>query len=85
MHTKAGYTANSLGDISVTRVMHSSCPGEPTHDVSSTYPNEHMFYAPPRLVNLGLVGNQQNECSALRKEQANTYIFRRRLMFPNCV
>ncbi len=49
--------------------------GEATHDGSSTYPIEHTFYGPSRHVNLGLVGNQQNEWSA------NMYTFRRHLMF----
>ncbi len=44
---------------------------------------EYTFYGPQRLVNL--VGNQQNECSALHDKQANMYPFRRRLMFANCV
>ncbi len=54
---------------------HSAWTGEATHNGSSTYPIEHTFYGPSRHVNLGLVGNQQNEWSA------NMYTFRRHLMF----
>ncbi len=48
----------------------SSC--EPTRGSSSLL-IEHTFYGPPRLDNL--VGNQQNECSALRNKLANMYPF----------
>ncbi len=36
---------------------------------------EYTFYGPPHLVNL--VGNKQNECSALHDKQANMFCFQR--------
>ncbi len=41
----------------------------------------HTVYGLPRYVNLGLVGYQQNEYSALHNKQENMHPFRKRFMF----
>ncbi len=71
------HAAEKFGHMSFVclKLILSGRKGEATHDGSSTYPIEHTFYGPTRHVNLGLVGNQQNEWSAVM------YTFRRHLMF----
>ncbi len=81
MRAKAGYATNAHSALS--EGTHVFDRNRRVHSCFKRLTIEYTFNGPPHLVNL--VGNQQNECSALHDKQTNMYSFQMRLMIAYCV